>query len=142
MTRYSVNVPMVPELLEDKMLPLHTTTIWHNGYGRLFKAYDEEKAPKLEQQTKPEAGPDAQQGQSWRDHDAAGQGQKQPAPEDVGDLVFKWAPEMKGIINPKEGECPSESDAFILGKGFVSITPLRATFAQPPSVGRGGEYKL
>jgi tubulin--tyrosine ligase len=131
--RYSVNVPLIPELLNPEPLPIRMTTIWRNGYQRLFEAYEEKSAQALE---RPEPGPDTQQGTS------TAHGKKQLDPEKVGGLVFKWSPEMKGMLNPSNDECPSGCDARVLSDGCVSVTPLRASYAHPESLDTSVVLKL
>jgi tubulin---tyrosine ligase len=130
---------MVPELLGSEPLPIHITSIWKTGYQRLFQAHRERSASVLQKRPQPEAGPDSEQGQK---QSTVEQGKRQADPEEVGSLVFKWAPEMKGLLNPTDDSCPPESDASVLGKGCVSITPLRATYAQPESLDTSVAFKL
>lgn len=119
---YNVNIPMVPGLLEDPGLPICWTRMWRNSYGRLFKHHGNSKV------TGPPAGPDAL--------DTHEQGALEDAaavvPTPGGSLVFKFSPDMGGLINPAMADVPVGSDGWAIAKGWVSVTPLRACFAEPP----------
>jgi tubulin--tyrosine ligase len=128
---------MITELLRPEPLPIRMTSIWRNGYQRLFQAHQERVALVLERQTQPEAGPDAAQRQSKQTD-----GVRDVNPKKVGSLVFKWAPDMTDILNPAHDICPSECDARALDDGFVSITPLRASYAQPDTLDTNVMLKL
>jgi len=47
------------------------------------------------------------------------------------DLVFKWSPTMEGLIRPDHSLLVEGSDGWALHNGAVSVTPLRASFAEP-----------
>ncbi|KAH8120382.1 sure-like protein [Phellopilus nigrolimitatus] len=144
---YNVNIPMVDGLLNEKGIPVVWTTIWRNAYGRLFQAHmlDSRSAD-----TQPAGGPDAQlspqTGSTEIRSKQAGTpsdplltstsaihkastpaGQDGHAPE----LVFKFAPDMSGLIGPRIG-APIGSDAWAIEHGWASVTPMRASFAEPP----------
>lgn len=134
---YSINVPMVPTLLEPGGVRISTTRIWRNSYARLFAAQPAE-SPTRDAHHLPRAGPDAPQArQAGPTH-----GQKDTDPEEVGGLVFKWAPEMSSLIKPDLGKIPVDSDAYAIHNGFVSVTPIRASFAEPPWDGVEGEQNI
>jgi hypothetical protein len=60
------------------------------------------------------------------------QGDAHPDPAALGALVFKWAPDMHGVLNPTAGApAPARSDSQALADGCVSVSALRACFAQP-----------
>ncbi len=115
---YSVNIPMIENLLSDDGLEICWTTIWRNSYGRLFSKHQDRtvnlKAP----------GPDA----------TAQTPVGVPIPEENESqaLLFNWDPEMDGIISPSVGSLPVGSDGWALERGWVSVTPLRATFGEAP----------
>ncbi|CDO71544.1 hypothetical protein BN946_scf184911.g14 [Trametes cinnabarina] len=122
---YNVNIPMIPELLSDAGLTICWTRIWRNSYGRLFKAYAP-RDPKAKQ-TISSAGPDSPdeppQGAQAGLLDATA------TSKDVGELVFKFAPDMTDLINPSS--VPVGTDGWAIRKGWVSVTPMRATFGEP-----------
>ncbi len=108
---YNVNIPLVEGLLSEDGLKIYWTTMWRKSYGRLFK--------QLEAENPVAAGPDA--------------------PIIAGDtspkgLSFKWSPEMEGLINPAASSLPVGTDGWAIHMGSVSVTPLRASFAEPPSI--------
>ncbi|KZT30403.1 sure-like protein [Neolentinus lepideus HHB14362 ss-1] len=123
---YNVNIPMIEELLSEGGLEIHWTTIWRNTYGRLFAAHTPEDAPAL-QRTGPSGGPDAPIGQGAGEVSSG----KSSDPSEVGKLVFKFQPDMHDLIFPSEDILPVGSDGWAMGKGHASITPLRASFAEP-----------
>ncbi|KAF7320320.1 Sure-like protein [Mycena kentingensis (nom. inval.)] len=97
---YSVNIPLIPDLLAEQSLKVMWTSMWRNHYGRLFK---------------PVSSP-SENVQS----DAA------------STLAFKFSPAMDGLLQPDESLVPEGSDGWALLKGMASVTPLRASFAEPP----------
>nr|GAT44208.1 predicted protein [Mycena chlorophos] len=54
-----------------------------------------------------------------------------PIPADTAPLTFKFSPVMHNLIEPDESHVPVGSDGYAMLKGWASITPLRATFAEP-----------
>ncbi|KAJ7786337.1 hypothetical protein B0H16DRAFT_1490112 [Mycena metata] len=99
----------------DESLPIIWTSMWRNSYGRLFKAVATMSA----------AGPDTLT-------------VEEPSAESTstgstaGTLAFKFSPAMDGLIHPEESSLPVGSDGWAMFKGYVSVTPLRAGFAEPP----------
>ncbi|KAF8168079.1 survival protein sure-like phosphatase/nucleotidase [Crassisporium funariophilum] len=114
---YSVNIPLVPQILADGGLKICWTTMWRNSYGRLFK-----NVAGTSDNTVQVAGPDAV-GDSQTQ--ASGPGKQS------SDLLFMWSPEMKGLITPSADSLPVGSDGWALHHGWVSVTPLRASFGEP-----------
>ncbi|KAH8102641.1 sure-like protein [Cristinia sonorae] len=120
---YNVNVPMVEGLLTEKGLDIYWTKIWRNSYGRLFKA----------QETKPTtspAGPDSLNAPSAGFKESNGDHQV----DDSMKLVFRFAPDIAPLINPAKSSLPLGTDGWAISNGWASVTPLRASFAEPPSV--------
>ncbi|KII94368.1 hypothetical protein PLICRDRAFT_36631 [Plicaturopsis crispa FD-325 SS-3] len=117
---YNLNIPMVRGLLSDDGLEICWTRIWRNSYGRLFKAVPLPEA----QDDVPAPGPDAPNAD--RDSAPAG-GSHTPG----GHLHFKFSPDIGSLITPSLSSIPVGSDGWAMHKGFVSITPLRASFAEP-----------
>lgn len=116
---YNVNIPLIQGLLEDEGLKICWTKIWRNSYGRLFKAVP---APGIvQEQTGSAAGPNS----------LAPPSPTYQEEEDKEHLVFKFSPDMTGLINPSLSDIPVGSDGWAMHKGWVSVTPLRATFGEP-----------
>lgn len=101
--------------------------IWRNSYGRIFAAQPAD-APAWDALRRPEAGSEVSQVR----REGTASGKREPDLQEVGGLVFKWAPDMKGLIKPTENTMVIDSDAYAIRNGFVSVTPIRATFAEPP----------
>ncbi|KAJ7630963.1 survival protein sure-like phosphatase/nucleotidase [Roridomyces roridus] len=59
-----------------------------------------------------------------------------------GPLAFKFSPSMEGLIHPDESMVPVGSDGYAMFKGWASVTPLRAGFAEPATNGEGGIFKM
>ncbi|KAF4623942.1 hypothetical protein D9613_001826 [Agrocybe pediades] len=118
---YSVNIPLIEDILSEEGLKISWTKIWRNSYGRLFKNVSDS----VKEHVVKAPGPDAP-----TDHLTQA---KEPQ-EETGDLLFKWAPEMKGLITPSPDALPVGSDGWALHKGYVSVTPLRASFGEPVGV--------
>lgn len=112
---YNVNIPMVNELLNEEGLKIYWTNIWRNSYGRLFKAHVSSKP------TVSAAGPDSLDPQSSNGQISAAEGS--------GALTFKFSPDMKNLLDPNSS--PTGTDGWAISKGHVSVTPLRASFAEP-----------
>ncbi|KAI0067690.1 sure-like protein [Artomyces pyxidatus] len=123
---YNVNIPMTNGLLSEEGLPILWTRIWRNSYGRLFQAHPQGQEAVLKR-TISEAGPDTPGRSPPADTSSRGDVE----PKEVGNLVFKFSPEMKGLINPPPGSIPEGSDGWAIDKGWVSVTPMRASFAEP-----------
>ncbi|THH17008.1 hypothetical protein EW146_g3742 [Bondarzewia mesenterica] len=126
---YNVNIPMVEGLLGEDDLPIYWTRIWRNTYGRLFEAYMQGNAAVLTSAGSA-AGPDAL---SSTFIPVASPASTDVEPKALGSLVFKFAPDMTNLINPAEHMLPEGSDGWAMMKGWVSVTPMRASFAEPVS---------
>ncbi|KAL9716225.1 hypothetical protein Ac2012v2_000671 [Leucoagaricus gongylophorus] len=119
---YSINIPLIDRLLTEEGLKIYWTNIWRNSYGRLFKAISAKPVPR---QVLPDALANGQQ-QCENKTTIAG-----PTPADSGNLLFHWAPEMKGLIAPSPSMLPVGSDGWAIYHGYVSVTPLCANFGEP-----------
>ncbi|EJD03904.1 sure-like protein [Fomitiporia mediterranea MF3/22] len=150
---YNVNIPMVNDLLNGEGLPVLWTKIWRNAYGRLFKPFTLEPTGT---EAVPAGGPDAQLSSSNKGDPADRYRSEAPqtdafpqakslsskrTPGEIShapELVFKFAPDMSGLIGPRIA-APVGSDAWALERGYASVTPLRASFAEPPLADSEGE---
>ncbi|WVQ82228.1 5'/3'-nucleotidase SurE [Cryptococcus sp. DSM 104549] len=134
---YSVNVPMVEDVLERGM-PVCWTKLWRNAYGNLFKATtldktsydpgdvvahpDEPTISEPPRNADPStAGPAAAPPPSSSDPS------EPPAP--VWPRKFLFAPDKTHIMDPDMSLVPEGTDAWAFDKGYVSVTPLRAEYA-------------
>ncbi|TFY80117.1 hypothetical protein EWM64_g3891 [Hericium alpestre] len=129
---YSVNIPMIERLLHEEGLQVCWTRMWRNTYGSLFKAHTNPQRAALAR-TVSIGGPDADTASEspapWLERSA-------PQTNHADNhLVFKFSPEMKGLITPDDALLPEGSDGWAIMKGFVSVTPLRASFAEPLVLG-------
>ncbi|KAI0651833.1 sure-like protein [Trametes meyenii] len=125
---YNVNIPMVPGLLSDAGLTVCWTRIWRNSYGRLFKAHAP-RDPEANSSDVSAAGPDSPD--ESPEGAKAGVLDKKATQKDLGALMFKWGPDVGGLINPAASSVPIGSDGWAIHKGWVSVTPMRATFGEP-----------
>ena len=123
---YNLNIPMVEGLLSEQGLPICWTRMWRNSYGRLFKRH---ASPGGRPPTSP-AGPDSLDTNEQGVVANGDYGFPSNGPPD--ELVFKFSPEMGSLINPRMADLPAGSDGWAIAKGWVSVTPLRASFAEPP----------
>lgn len=117
---------MIQELLSDDGLKICWTTIWRNSYGRLFKqvASPSKSKQTVTTVTGPAAGPDA----------LSNNGNSTPTDEEKiqsQHLAFKFAPDMTELINPALSTLPVGSDGWAIQQGWVSVTPLRASYGEP-----------
>jgi tubulin--tyrosine ligase len=118
---YNVNIPMVPALGGPGGIPVLWTRIWRNRYGRLFKRDDTAGTVANVSAAGPGAAPDVQTAQEGAETEAGGK------------LVFKFSPDMGGLIGARLETLPEGSDGWAMEKGWASVTPLRASFAEPES---------
>jgi tubulin---tyrosine ligase len=118
---YNINIPLIQELLTEKGLNIYWTTMWRNSYGKLYKQVQatSDSLGKVNP-----AGPDT----------ITSRPVKEKSDTPAGNLVFKWSPEMEGLIRPPVSSLEVGSDGWAIHKGCVSVTPLRASFAEPPHV--------
>ncbi|KZT74649.1 sure-like protein [Daedalea quercina L-15889] len=127
---YNVNIPVTMDLLKEESLRICWTSIWRNAYGRLFKTHNDEAAAEKAAQAMSSAGPDSP-GDGQRAQATGGVDQVKP--EDAGRLTFSWAPDMRGLIDPQLSALPVGSDGWAIRQGWASVTPIRASFAEPVS---------
>jgi len=109
------------KLLSDEGLQIVWTTMWRNSYGRLFKAVSSSANEALLA-----ASPD-----SANIPTGALQLGTESTPESVSHLVFKFVPDIGGLVTPSPASVPVGSDGWAILNGHVSVTPLRASFAEP-----------
>ncbi|KAI9460850.1 sure-like protein [Lactarius psammicola] len=132
---YSVNIPMIPGLLGESGLPIMWTRVWRNTYHRLFKTYSPKQAAELEHSDS-QAGPDSSITTSAR---TVTQAHGDTSPKKItGDLSFQFSPDMSGLIGLQPSSLPEGSDGWAIEKGWVSVSPLRASFGEPPEFATGG----
>ncbi|EJT99793.1 sure-like protein [Dacryopinax primogenitus] len=133
---YSINVPMIETLLAEGSIEALWTTAWRNGYGRLFK-------PSQKPTTLKAAGPDAPSSSesSSRSITPANQPShslpkfETDAETAAHPLTFHFAPDMEPLVRPDVATLPEGTDTWALHRGFASVTPLRAAFAEPGAEG-------
>ena len=123
---YSVNIPLIENILSNEGLKICWTRMWRNSYGRLFKNISQANSSNRSVQA---PGPDTI---TNRQTEASGPSLED---EESGNLLFKFAPEMKGLITPSLATLPIGSDGWALHHGWVSVTPLRASFGEPHTHG-------
>jgi tubulin---tyrosine ligase len=122
---YNVNIPLIENLLSEEGLKIYWTTMWRTSYGRLFKAIP------TENQSSAKVNPGGPDASSTFPSETA----KVPRGSESPQLAFKWSPEMEGLVRPSLATLPVGSDGWALHQGGVSVTPLRACFAENPSIG-------
>jgi len=129
---YSINIPMIPALLGESGLPIIWTRIWRNTYHRLFEAYSPKQAAGLGH-TDLQMGPDSSIKTS-----AQATTQVQDDNSATGSLSFQFSPDMSGLIDLQPSTLPEGSDSWAIEKGWVSVSPLRASFGEPLEFAAGG----
>jgi len=118
---YSVNIPLVEDLLTANSLKIYSTTMWRNSYGRLFKSTSSRQYPGPGQMVRPDS----------LDSTTPDNGTPKPTLDDFEELSFKFSPDMKDLITPLPSSLPIGTDGWAIHQGFVSVTPLRASFGEP-----------
>ena len=127
---YSINIPMIPALLDESGLPIIWTRLWRNTYHRLFKAHSHKQAAELEHSDL-QVGPDSSNKMPAK---ATTQGDDSA----TGNLSFQFSPDMNGLIDLQLSTLPEGSDSWAIEKGWVSVSPLRATLGEPLELAAGG----
>jgi 5'/3'-nucleotidase SurE len=112
---YSVNVPLVDGLLSEPGLDVYWTSLWRNRYGKLFK--DANKTSRKDEE-------------ATKNSDVPTGATLERVDQKEGTLHFKWAPDLRSIIRPAEDTVSPGSDAWALLRDAVSVTPLKAAFAE------------
>ena len=124
---YNVNIPMVEKLLSSDGLRVTWSTMWRSSYGRLFQ-------PQLggtsdhENPDVPAAGPDLLNADSPGNANVT----LEPPPASAR-LVFKFSPDLHALVNPHIDSLPEGTDAWAVHSDMATVTPLRASFAEPPA---------
>ncbi|PFH54497.1 hypothetical protein AMATHDRAFT_71 [Amanita thiersii Skay4041] len=121
---YSINIPMIEGLLSEQGLTICWTSMWRNSYGRLFMNVSHT----VIKQSMSAAGPDA------LDNDDGSLPNQLTKHDESGDLLFQFSPDISATISPALSSLPVGSDGWALQQGWVSVTPLRASFAEPETV--------
>lgn len=134
---YSINIPMIPALLGENTLPIIWTRVWRNTYHSLFKVY----SPEQEQTAKLEHS-DLQVGlNSSIKTSAQATAQAQGDNPATGSLSFRFSPDLSGLIGLQPSTLPEGCDSWAIEKGWVSVSPLRASFGEPHEIAAGGSIQ-
>jgi len=116
---YTVNIPLIEQILGVDGLKVCWTRLFRNSYGQLFKNVSGSiRQPAVAVGSDPLAG----KTQSLNPEEATS-----------GNLLFKWSPLMEELISPPLDSLPIGSDTWALHQGLICVTPLRASFGEPPS---------
>ena len=120
---YSINIPMIEELLHKDGLKIYWTSVWRNNYGWLFV-----KVPGLADNG---ASGVIEEG-TVQATDAAvrpGGGNSQELAQE-GSLTFRFEPDLSRLL--ENTAAPEGSDGWALDVGAVSVTPYLTSFAELP----------
>ncbi|GAA5870075.1 hypothetical protein JCM16303_001888 [Sporobolomyces ruberrimus] len=132
---YSVNVPLMPSIVENPQV--HWTSMAVTGYGRLFKSLNSSAPPQVDD-SGPASIPEPSSkegGSSSTDSPNEGDENLLVKPEHYEQpLSFGFAPDISHLINPNATDMKKGEDRTALHEGCVSVTPIRAAFAEakPP----------
>ncbi|BGP12731.1 hypothetical protein JCM10213_008869 [Rhodosporidiobolus nylandii] len=142
---YSVNVPLLPAIVTSP--EIRWTTMARTNYGALFHSTASRTASKdaggpaaVPEPTSPEGGKDSIEGTG--DEQLLVKSEHYSTP-----LRFKFAPDLGSLVNPNPADLVDGTDKHALHAGCISVTPIRAAFAEAaaPSgiaAGEGGVWKL
>lgn len=124
---------MIPALLSDNGLDIIWTRLWRNVYGRLFQQ-EEKQASEKEARTAAQTKAEPVHGLN--------QALLETAAEEESRLVFIFKPDFQNLVSPSIDSLPVGTDAWALHHDCVSVTPLRASFAEPGpgSMGFGRDW--
>ncbi|KAJ9125879.1 hypothetical protein QFC24_002663 [Naganishia onofrii] len=151
---YAVNLLLVEEFLKEENRKVMWTRIARNGYGQLFKRkqpdlgdnpWQQAAAPRTNapQTAQPNNSNPASAGPavaapststSTTEDPSSSSSAQQKDSKDQDDeerIVFHFAPDMKPLILPEAETLLEGSDSWALHHGFISVTPLQASFAEP-----------
>jgi len=131
---YSINIPLIEELLADHGLKICQTTLWRNSYGRLFENISGSRKPEDRKIMLP--GPEASRTLAEVPES------KIPLNHETSPLLFKWCPDMEDLVNPTTNSSLVGSDEWALCNGLASVTPLRATFSEPDCAGASAKWEF
>ncbi|EIW86685.1 sure-like protein [Coniophora puteana RWD-64-598 SS2] len=121
---YNVNIPMIQKLLDKDGLVVYWTNIWRNSYQRLFKPIPQSQ-PLATKPAIPPPGPDTlAKTESTTNYGV------DASSDSIGNLAFKFAPDIQQLITPAISTIPIGSDGWAIAQGAASITALRASFAE------------
>jgi len=143
---FNVNIPVIWKLIgkngpqddapsQSELEPMDVvwTKLWQNSYGSLFRSYTLQPPP-------PAGGPDATAttGSAAKKDSTPNLDEYKPTKEQIESLKptglsFRFAPNFKSIMNPGQDVVPVGTDAWALSRGWASVTPLHASFAEPRS---------
>lgn len=127
---YNVNIPMVEKLLSREGLGITWSTMWRNSYGRLFSQQRSAVPSAANNQVIPAVGPDSLD-VNLSSGDVKETSSKVPSASSP--LVFKFAPDMQHLVKPQISSLPENTDAWAVHNDLATVTPLRASFAEPPA---------
>ncbi|KAG8920535.1 hypothetical protein FRC01_000711 [Tulasnella sp. 417] len=140
-----VNIPIVNELRQPGGLEVLWTRVWRNSYGQvhllrrihrldvnsdlivldqLFKRKEDEKKAEVVREAGPDAPPESSTLIKTSPSDS------KPT-ETSSALVFRFAPQIDALVNPPLESLPHGSDGWAMHYRKASVTPLRASFAEP-----------
>jgi len=100
---YTVNIPLIPQLVGG--LETCWAPIWRSTLCRLLAI-----VPNDDDSQEPER--------------ASGM---------AGSLTFRWAPDIAALLPSDLSTVSVGSDAWMLGMGYATVTPLKASFAEVES---------
>ncbi|GAA5876338.1 hypothetical protein JCM3774_003727 [Rhodotorula dairenensis] len=131
---YSVNVPLMPELISRP--EVRWTTMARTSYGRLFKSTPH---PDTTGDAVDAGGPAAiaepKEGTATASGSGEGDESLLVSEEHWKDkLHFVFAPDLSSLVNPRKEDLEEGTDKHTLHDGAISVTPIRAAFAEarPP----------
>ncbi|GAA5838314.1 hypothetical protein JCM5353_006847 [Sporobolomyces roseus] len=130
---YSVNVPLMPSILENP--EVHWTSMAVTGYGRLFKSLNG-SAPKVDD-SGPASIPEPKSSSSVKDTSEGDESLLVKEEHYSQPLAFGFAPDITHLVNPDLKNMVQGEDRTTLHDGKISVTPVRAAFAEakpPPGI--------
>lgn len=108
---YSINIPLIHQLLSVEGMKICWTHMWRNSYERLFQAV-------------PDRAVDSDSVNAPTLNDSGGD-------QFLDNLRFRFAPDIAELVSPAPDVLPVGSDSWALHQGWASVTPLQATFGEP-----------
>jgi tubulin---tyrosine ligase len=126
---YNVNIPMVTKLLSSEGIGITWSTMWRNSYGRLFSPQHPAIQPPATNQEIPVGRPDSPNVDLSSGDAGKTSTKSSPVPSP---LLFKFSPDMQNLVKPSLSSLPTNTDAWAVHSDLATVTPLRASFAEPP----------
>ncbi|KAK4703582.1 hypothetical protein P7C70_g2635, partial [Phenoliferia sp. Uapishka_3] len=120
---YSVNVPILPTMIQPGGPYVQWTTMARTQYSRLFKSVSTNSPSSTFDTGGPSAIPE-----NLDEHTSLPQTPQIQSQHLEVPLAFVFSPDIGQLINPTPESLESGTDTHALHEGAIAVTPIRAAF--------------